>query len=182
MTASVSDVRLTVAGRTFRPVTRSTFAHQLYMMPLVRDAGLLGLAGQVKGAETGDDAEALLFRVIESPHTLALLAGVLVEADKPKWTPEDAKSNAEFFADISDPAECMAMQRVLLGLVTDFFAIAGASPAISGGSSAPAAVSSTSAEIAGTTTSASGAMSSAPSPATTRTRSRGSRTGRSAKG
>lgn len=178
----MSDVTLTVAGRTFRPVTRSTFAHQLYMMPLVRDAGLLGLAGKVQGAETGDDAESLLFRVIESEHTLALLSGVLVEEGKAKWTPDDARANAAFFAEISDPAECAALQRVLLGLVTDFFAIAGASPAISGDSSVPTAAPLTSEVTAGITTSASGDTSSALSPTTTRTRSRGSRTGPSAKG
>jgi hypothetical protein len=177
---------ITVAGRTFRPVTRSTFAHQLYMMPLVRDAGLLGVPGQVRTASSPAEAEALLFRVIESRHTISLLAGVLAEGGR-EWSPEDADQNKLFFASLTDPRDCAALQAALLALVTDFFALAGSSPATS-----PASLSSTTATPAApsrrrrkseaTTSSASGDTSSAPSPTTTPTRSSGSSTGRSAKG
>lgn len=177
---------LTVAGRTFRPVTVSTFENQLYMMPLVRAAGLADADAKVQAATSEEAAEALLYRVIESRHTIGLLAGVLVEAGE-TWSPASADRNAAFFATLTDPADMAKLQAALVGLVAHFFGLAVSVPAPSDTSlpspaAHPASASLTTNGTAATSTSESGGTSSAPSPASTRTRSRASSAGRSGKG
>lgn len=171
---------ITVAGRTFRPVTRSTFEHQLYMMPLVRAAGLATAGTEIKGASEAD-AEALLLKVIASRHTLDLLAGSLLE-DGQEWSPEGADGTRAFFAAVTDPADIARLQGALVGLVASFFGLAVSLPATSDTVSPAVAMSSSApSPNAATTISASGDTSSAPSPAMTPRRSRRSSGGRSAK-
>lgn len=130
-------ITLRIGGRVFVAVGRTTtFAHQLWLAPHLKAAGLYDL---LLGRETMDDAdwaERILWRAHDSGRVLDLLAGSVAEEGH-EWSEAAAVANRACFAAVTEPAECRALQAALVGLLFDFLVSGLGSVPISRSSTAP---------------------------------------------
>lgn len=169
----IKDVtEVTIAERTFRPCASTTFKQDMYVMTLLKAAGLVKLADGFDLSKDLDDvAQNIIIEAFASGKLFDLLGAVMEEVGKP-WTIKDAKANAEFFADLSKPEDKAALHGSIVGILLGFFV----SGALSGKTSpkfsteprqplgAPGLLAGDRSEAPGTGTMGSGMTSSAPSP------------------
>lgn len=106
----------------YRMVERSTLANDFHVMKHLRAAGLADCSpGQGEAAE--DYALRLLYTVVENGAPFELLGGLLLPEGIPdeQWTAELAAATAGALRRITDPADKAEVQKLLIGLLTDFF-------------------------------------------------------------
>lgn len=111
-----------IAGRLFRAVERSTLAHDFYVMKQIRRAGLDQCAP--RPSESAQDyALRLLYAVVESGVPFELLGGLLVPEGVPdeQWSEEHAEATAAVLRQVTDAADKAEVQKLMIGLLTDFF-------------------------------------------------------------
>lgn len=114
-----------LGGRVFSPAVAST--------TYIHDAYLMGLMYQHEIHKAPD----LLRAVLASGVPDQFLAGLLTEDEKP-WNRDDAKANAKFFAELTDPEDKQALNAALMTLL-DFLESGGSSSTASPTSSSEAA-------------------------------------------
>src|ERR1051326_4360447 len=93
-----------LGGRTFAPTEHLTGRQDGY---LIEQTQALGTASIIKKYGELSDTDVARMLIVEAYRTgkfYAVIAGRLVEDGK-KWNPKDAETNADFFADLSDPEE-----------------------------------------------------------------------------
>ena len=162
MTASVAGI--TVAGRTFRPVTsrsdgKVNFDQYNYLMTQIWAA-----------APKGNTLVEIIAEVASSGRARHILAGLVeeeVDGAVQPGTAAGATRVAQFFGQPHELKDCVTMQLALLEVLPDFFPGAGASPNSSPGASEPATPTTSETPENTPTDSASLAPSSEPSPVTT---------------
>lgn len=136
--------KVTLDGRTFRPAFQTTFEQDFYLMDRVATAGLDKMVDGLKpDADLEEFSRDLLLKAYRSGKLFEILAGVMIEEDSPLgWMVEEAEANAEFFRNLSDPDDKVALQGVLVGVILGFFVNADGSlttsPKPSGRRSTPA--------------------------------------------
>ena len=112
---------LVLSGRSFRPPTKTTLEQDLYILERFRAAGMedstLELSDENKLVAA---TEKMLIQAYSSGTLFELLAGMLVE-DGVKWSPQQARQNAEFFANLEEPEDKANIQSALVGTVLSFF-------------------------------------------------------------
>lgn len=106
-----------LGGRYFQPAEVTTARQDGWVMVQVAEAGLDKFAGKTLDESIAHEVVMQSFR---SGRMFHLLAGMLVECDV-KWTPAIAEQNAEYFAEITDPASKAAMQDAFVGVLLGFF-------------------------------------------------------------
>ena len=123
--------------RFFAPAEQTTSRQDGWLMVQLEDAGILSLADKSKSGDEPDEAgkRAVMVQAIRSGHFHKILAALFVEDGK-TWNVKDAEANAEFFADVTDPAQKEALMSSFVGVLAGFFT-KGESP------STPSATSST---------------------------------------
>jgi|SRR6185312_2915829 len=111
--AEVSEARgvITLGGRQFAPPEWLTFAQHAYVMDIVYSAGL---------DKPGDDLAAFIARVFGTGCVPKLLAGLLVERGV-KWSPARAAANAEYFGNLTNPDEFVALSDLVATELLSFF-------------------------------------------------------------
>lgn len=119
MEQTVETDPILVKGRVFRPATRTTFAQDMYVMDLVSNTEMEKMS-VVSGADLNKMAEKILLDAYRSGNLFKILAGMVVE-DGVKWTPQVAEENAEFFENLTDPADKEALHEAMAGVVLSFF-------------------------------------------------------------
>lgn len=169
---------ITVGGRTFRPSTSTTFKQDIYVMSLVDEAGLDGIAKQFK--EGNFDIDDVAQKIIITAFTrgkLFELLGAVMEEEGVAWSIEASKANAEFFAGLRAMEDKTALRGSIVAVILGFFVsglLASRSSTTSltseqsydrNGVTVPSVAPTSSPEA--TTTSATGMASSANSPTTT---------------
>ncbi len=110
----VAQTGITVAGRTFRPVTSFAFEQYNWVVSALAQVEVDGI----------DDPRELLVRVAEAGMGSTLLAGLLNEVkdgEVVEWSPVHAKAVRRFFAGRSDVVECSALQLHLAKELPAFF-------------------------------------------------------------
>src|SRR5690348_13268302 len=120
MTAAVTEAAgITVAGRTFRPVTsrsdgKVTGKRYNYLTSLF----------WLVGTDEGGDIRDLLWRVSRKGLGGAMLAGLLVEdvdGQPVAWTPEGAEALTALFDGAMDAVDAEATITLMLKGLADFF-------------------------------------------------------------
>jgi hypothetical protein len=140
-----------LGGRTFSLTEGLTGRQDGWMIVQTQDIGLDAIinrrlrADGDKAAEGAADLEAARSFIVEAHRAgkyHSIIAGRVVEDGK-KWTPKDAEANAEFFADLSEPADKMQLADLFATVLKDFFlsaasslGLATASPPATGGNGA----------------------------------------------
>lgn len=114
-----------LGGRAFRSaVASTTYIHDAYLMGLIYTHEV-------------HKAPDLLKAVLASGVPDQFLAGLLAEDEKP-WNRDDAKANAKYFAELTDPEDKQALNAALVTLL-DFLESGGSSSTASPTSSSAAA-------------------------------------------
>ena len=106
-----------LGGRTFSVPEHSTARQDAYMVGVAIEAGVMAYAGKTLDDDTANQLTATIFR---SGKMENLLAGALVEDDV-KWSVKAADANAEFFAELTDPADKQQILTSLVEVLTSFF-------------------------------------------------------------
>lgn len=111
-----------IAGRTFQPVTNSTMRHDIWTQAQIQRAGLDRL-NIMKGEKPDEFAIRVLREATLKGDVFLLLGGLLMPADQEgkDWTPKMAAETGEFFASVTEAADKLAVQRVLISAMTGFF-------------------------------------------------------------
>lgn len=190
---------LTIAGRLFRPATKTTFRRDLFVMATTKAAGVeAATAGFAVGDDLSKLAESIIVTAFQSGSLFLLLAALLDEDDV-EWTEATAHATAQFFADLSDEDDKRALHSSIVGVLMGFFVSGVGSLATSptssdvavtprrsprsSGAADPSRPTPTSTRGPGdVSTSGHGAPSSARSPASTSAATPSSSSGRSGKG
>lgn len=169
-----------VAGRRFSPVAETTYEQDMFIMKILRDAGL---AQMTEGFDPVKDdlseaAQNLIVRAFASGKLFTLLAATL-EEEGHEWTMADAERNGVFFSRLKKLSDKEALRGSIVGILTGFLISGVLSSRISGRSSLDVALtpaqlndvarSFTSSEAPADATSESGTPSSVNSPDTTPT-------------
>jgi hypothetical protein len=113
---------IVIEGRAFKPMKNGTFAHDIWLMQRARASGLADI--QISATETEDQfVERLAAKAWESGAMLELLAGTLIpeELEASDWTPELAKTVAQFFANVTDEQSKATLRSQIGGLLFLFF-------------------------------------------------------------
>lgn len=118
---TVPDV--VVAGRTFRACTTTSFRQDLYVMKLVTEAGLKEIAAKVdltNSEALSDSAQEIIIGAYASGKLFELLGAVMMEEGK-AWSEESAKTNAEFFANLTSGDDKNALKGSIVAVILGFF-------------------------------------------------------------
>lgn len=113
---------ITVDGRQFRPIKNGTFAHDIWLMQRVRNAGLATL--HIDAGETEDAfMERIATAAWESGAVLELLGGAMVPAElkDTDWTAAIALDSAKFFGSITDEDSKQRLRTQIGGILFYFF-------------------------------------------------------------
>jgi hypothetical protein len=129
---------LKIGGRYFQPAELTTARQDGWAMAQMLDAGIQKFMGK-RLDEDEATAVALVAQVFRSGKVGHILAAALVEIGE-KWTPESAEKNAEFFAEITDPADKRTLEAAFLPTLAGFFLDGGTSSVGSPSASVDAAV------------------------------------------
>lgn len=109
-------------GRVFRISEGTTSRQDMWVMSRLDKAGLEKIAATYNTPEHLDEmAQKLVFAAYENGTLYEILAGLLVEDGK-KWTIENAKANAEYFANLTNSADKQALQGPIVSILMLYFA------------------------------------------------------------
>lgn len=161
---------ITLGGRAFRGMRVSTLEHDHWVMGEVRAAGLDRITMQ-EGEMAEDFVRRLLDEIIVSGRVYSLLGGLLVPAAMKDgdWTPEVAEDTAQHIRQLTDRADKLAVNNIVVEMLIGFFVNGLATATISRSfSNAEKEAVGGSSDSAEHSTSATGTESSETSPATTR--------------
>jgi hypothetical protein len=113
---------ITVAGRTFRASTSTTFKQDIYVMSLVTDSGLEDIATKFKAGNFDIDvvAQQIIIQAFTRGKLFELL-GAVMEEEGVDWTIERAKANAEFFASLRASEDKVALRGSIVAVILGFF-------------------------------------------------------------
>jgi hypothetical protein len=106
-----------LGGRYFQPAEVTTARQDGWVMVQVAEAGLDKFAGKKLDE---DIAHEVIVQAFRSGKMFHLLAGMLVECDV-KWTPAIAEQNAEYLAELTDPASKRAIEDAFVEVLVGFF-------------------------------------------------------------
>jgi hypothetical protein len=123
MTVPAFDIsNVVVGGRTFRPSTSTTFRQDMYVMQLVKEAGLDEMAKEfaVDNGEISNVAQDVIVTAFVHGKLFELLGAVMEEGGK-KWNIRAAKENAEFFAELNSTEDKMALKGAIVAVILGFF-------------------------------------------------------------
>lgn len=111
-----------VAGRKFRGVTNTTFKQDMLIMQILHEAGLRELAEKydVLKDDLGSVAESVIVAAYKSGKLFDLLGAVMIENGQ-KWTLKSAKTNSEFFAELTAPEDKQALKGSIVAVILGFF-------------------------------------------------------------
>lgn len=113
---------IVVAGRKFRPPTRTSLRQDMYMSERLEAADLDDLMDRFdpKAGKLDKAGESAVLQAYRNGVLFDVLAGVLVEDGK-KWSPEEAKRNAEFFANLEEEEDKAAVRGPMVATILFFF-------------------------------------------------------------
>lgn len=113
---------VTVAGRKFNAVTNTTFKQDMLIMQILHEAGLRELAEKfdVLKDDLGAVAENVIIAAYKSGKLFELLGAVMIEEGQP-WTTESAKTNSEFFANLTSSEDKQALKGSIVAVILGFF-------------------------------------------------------------
>jgi hypothetical protein len=119
-----------LGGRTFAPTETLTGRQDGWLIVQTQDIGLTDiLKKRLSNASTDKDetdaadqevARSLIVEAHRSGKYHHVIAGRLVEDGK-KWNPKDAEANAEYFAELSDPADKSQLTTAFVEVLNGFF-------------------------------------------------------------
>lgn len=138
MTELAQGPDLVIAGRTFRKCVTTTFEQDIYIMAMLRDAGIMkaGESFNPEVASLDDVAQDVILRAFTSGKLFEILAGTLEEVGEP-WSIPNARANAQFFAQLTDQADKATLHGSIVGALLGFFITGAQSSMISRKSSRP---------------------------------------------
>jgi hypothetical protein len=119
---SAAGTILTVAGRTFRPCASTTFEQDIWIMSMLRDAGIMkaGESFQPGKEDLSEIATAVVMQAFTSGKLFEILAGTLEEIGV-VWSIPTARANAQFFAQLTAPEDKAALNGSIVGALMGFF-------------------------------------------------------------
>lgn len=115
-------VEITVQGRKFLAVNDTTFEQDIYIMQLLEESGLQKLAAEFD--ITKDDISDVSTKVIVTAFStgkLFELVAASVEEIGVVWSVEQAKLNAIFFRQLTDPQDKAALKSSIVAVILGFF-------------------------------------------------------------
>jgi hypothetical protein len=112
---------LVLHGRTFRPAQKEITAEQhMFITTRLLKSGVAKLSFDPTAEDAlGDFSTQVLLTAYESGVMWELLAGAFNEEHIP-WTPSEARANAQFFANLTDPVDHAALNGALVGVLLSF--------------------------------------------------------------
>lgn len=118
-----AETKITLSdGRVFHITEATTSRQDMWVMTRLDKAGLEVIAQRYS---TPDKLDELAVKCVEAAYdngTLyEILAGMLVE-DGVKWTQETARKNAEYFADLTNSEDKIAIQGPIVSILMLYFA------------------------------------------------------------
>lgn len=137
--AAASEIRFS-DGRVFRISEQTTSRQDMWIMTRLNRAGLEAIAGTVNTHEKLDELAVQLVQAAYTNGTLYEILGGILTEDGVKWSQDSAARNAEYFADLTDPADKAAIQGPMVSLLLMYFTTGLASEATSQSSTPSAAV------------------------------------------
>lgn len=123
MTAPTHETPVTVGGRHFYVTRDTTYEQDMYVMSVMRKAGLEKLAAEfdMTNVEGFDEvAQSLVVTAFENGQLFRMLGGIL-EEDGFEWTPEEADENAIFFSQLRDKEDKEALRGSMVAAILGFF-------------------------------------------------------------
>jgi hypothetical protein len=111
-----------LGGRSFAPTETLTGRQDGWLIVQTQDIGLTAILGKRLSNESTDEdvARSLIVEAHRSGKYHHVIAGRLVEDGK-KWNPKDAEANAEYFAELSDPADKSQLTTAFVEVLNGFF-------------------------------------------------------------
>lgn len=147
--------KVTIGGRAFREIQRSTCAHDTWTVGLIRRAGLEGVS-PMPGESVDDFGWRVLGTVLESGLLFELVGCFVVPdgTDDLDWTPEFAAETGRFVGNLYEPGDKAEFHRLVASLLLPFVrdGIGSLSTSLRSSAPGPGAM----AGSAGTSTTASG--------------------------
>lgn len=115
-------IEVTLGGRKFRQILKSTVEHDLWMMDQIRSSGVDSVTMEVS-ERPEEFAERLLKQFVKTGMLVKVLAGSLIAAEQEdlNWTPEMADELAGFFGKLSDPVDKDTLFGMTAHMVAGFF-------------------------------------------------------------
>lgn len=110
-----------VAGRRFVPCAETTYEQDMFIMKILRDAGLAQLTDNFDPIkdDLSEAAQNLIVRAFASGKLFTLLAATL-EEEGHEWTMRDAEVNGTFFSRLKKAADKEALRGSIVGILTGF--------------------------------------------------------------
>lgn len=121
-TQSVAPKAIVIDGRTFRPLTETTYEQDMVIMQLLSDAGLLEYARNFNPIEGKLDkvAEDIVIAAFRSGKIFEILAATLVEENH-VWSRNQIIVNGQFFSQLTKRKDKDALRGALVGVLFGFF-------------------------------------------------------------
>jgi hypothetical protein len=118
---TIDVTEVTISGRTFRPCASTTFKQDMYVMTLLKAAGLVKLADGFDITKDLDEvAQVIIVEAFASGKLFDLLGAVMEEVGVP-WTVDGAKANGEFFGNLSGTEDKKKLHGSIVGILLGFF-------------------------------------------------------------
>lgn len=112
---------LAVQGRMFRPCAETTYEQDMYIMSLLKEAGLSKLAEKFDVTkDTMDEVAHELIIGAFASGKLFFLLGATMEEEGKEWSILQAQLNGHFFAKLKNKADKDALRGGIVGILLGF--------------------------------------------------------------
>ncbi len=106
--------KITLGGRSFKPVTHSTLEHDIATCEMLQRMGMADLTAR-SGETDRQLQDRIMSGVVKSGELLPLLGHLIMPTAKNEWTPEMAIETAVFLGALKNPKD----KATLLGLIVE---------------------------------------------------------------
>lgn len=129
---------LEINGRRFKPLTKTKYKQDIYVMSLLRDAGLVQMAAGFNPLtdDVSEVAQEIIVKAFAAGQLFQILGATMAEEGVP-WTIEGSKANAEFFENLEEEDDKKQLHGAIVGVLMGFFVSGALASAISQKSSDP---------------------------------------------
>ena len=113
---------IVIGGKTFNQVVNGSFAHDMWIMKRIREAGLSQIV-MIEGETEDDFIERIAVVAYQSGAALDLMGGLCLPqgVEPSQWTPEIAETVSKFFGEVCDPEDKAKLRSIMAGLLFHFF-------------------------------------------------------------
>lgn len=131
---------LEIQGRKFRPLTKTKYKQDIYIMSLLRDAGLVQMAANFNPVTdvVTEVVQEIIIKAFAAGQLFQILGATMIAEDQTEgWSIEGSKANAEFFENLEEDEDKKKLHGSIVGVLMGFFVSGALASAISQKSSGP---------------------------------------------